>query len=1104
MPEPADSRSVPLADLEGRSAVREHLDETLFVEAGAGSGKTTALVGRIVELVRARRVGLGEIAAITFTEAAAAELRARLHRALVSAEDPWLNEQAHEIEDATITTIHGFAQRLLSEHPIEAGLPLRFEVLDEIAGAIDFERRFAAFLDRLYEDGRVRSVLLGALALGVRPTALAAVSRAIEERFDPSVLPGSPAPDETLEELVSRAAREVESAAVDAVARRADCRVGGDRLFDLLGELDVEVTAAHSGRDWLDELRWLVSLVGRKAGRTGNREDWDDIEAVRDAISEYDEVRRDALESVGSHVAARLGRLLLEEARLAADVRRRTGRLRFHDLLIGARDLVRDHPGIHRAVRARFRYVLVDEFQDTDPVQLELLMLIGSQSGVLEPGRLFFVGDPKQSIYAFRGAALALYEQARREISGDEPARLVTNFRSVPGVVAFVNEVFAELFATTSPTLSLSRAADLVAVRDAGERPAVVCFGAPGELRAAERRATESAEVAALLLRAIEEGWTVEDRGERRRLRAGDVAILLPTRTSLPALEDALDEVGLDYRVAHSTLVYASLEVRELLMLLAAVDDPGDERVVLGALRTSALGCSDADLLAWRQAGGSWRLDGDAVIAGSVQEACSRLWEISRMRHELQLDALLERLVERCSLRQLLAWRRNRAEGLRRLEFVLDRARGFVRAGGSSIGEFLDLADREARSGARGVELLASDDETDAVRILTIHGAKGLEFPFVVLADLGADRGSAAPEAGALGGATGIEWRLGSGCETAGYAAALATERQLEREESIRLAYVAATRARDYLAIGLSHRPSRSGTGSLAQAITAAIEAGGSQPARFAPLVAPRTPARRSAGERAGHRPLAGSDLTARRDRRTRLLERAARPRSIASSSLSERDGFDPAGGRSRRRERLVASDRAAEDDQAAGWFRARQASALGRAVHLVLQRADLSGEPDLDALVRRAAEEEDVLHRTDAVKALALAALSCDAVTRASTRPWHRREVPFSLALDHGVLEGVVDLCYPEDDGLVVVDYKTDQLSSPGEADRTLPRYRLQAGAYALGLSLVTGIEVRRVVFVFLSSPNGAVVRELPDLASAREDARTTATARLSAGVLG
>lgn len=1060
-----------LADAADRERIATELAATLFVEAGAGTGKTRALVDRLVGLIRSG-VPVAGLAAITFTEAAAAELRARVRERLVrlsadQPDDPVLRRALGDLDDAALTTIHGFCQKILLEDPLRAGLPLRVRVLDDIEAELEFEARFSAFLDALFDEPAAQSLVSAALALGLSPEDLRGLARALEDRWHLDV--ADAAADGDLRTAAEGAHRAVAEALAPLPHLLAHCTDEDDRLHRALGGL-VRASARFATREgWLDRLRAVALLDVPRVGRAGKKTAWPgcDVEEVRAAVATVREVREEALGQLHDAVLRALLGRLAGAARLGAAARRRRGELVFHDLLVFCRDLLRTDPAVRAALRARIGHVLVDEFQDTDELQLEILMLIGApgDGAPLDPGRLFFVGDPKQAIYRFRGADVGLYERARAALEERAQARLVANFRSVPGVLDFVNALFARLLADGAVA-----PAPLVAARPGLGATAVHLLGAPlADVNAAERRREEAQLVADALARVVAEGWTVAEGEHVRPARYGDIAVLVTRRTGLGELEAALEAAGVPYRLAASALVYASPEVHDLLACLRAIERPGEERAVLGALRSTAFGCDDGALLAYRRAGGQWRIGAappPGCAAGPVVAALADLGRLRALRHGRSVADLVAAVIADRQLYAGAAALARREDAWRRLASVLADASAYAEAGGAHLGGFLAWAERQEKR--RSAEQIPAEPDDDAVQVLTVHAAKGLEFPVVVVAELGSTpRGPAGPTI--LPGADGrLEVRVRAGCATRGFVAAAEEDRLAGSEEQLRLAYVATTRARDHLLVSVVHQPAAGPANmTLAEQVQRACqEFGGWE------HLPPRGAASR------GERPVAPapSDAAAAAAYGATLAERRALLAAAPSRPVVAPSALGVVG---------------APSPESAG-----AATALGRAVHAVLERVDLTTGQGLDELAVAAAAAAGCAGEGERVAQLAAAALAAPSVRAASTADQVWRELPLLASVGDVLVDGAVDLCYRRGDEIVIVDYKTDVLAASESAAAAAERHRLQVGCYALALGAVLGRRVDRCVLVFLAADGRALEHEfaaLDELAAAAGAALAT-----------
>lgn len=864
-----------LGDAAARERVRTHIDSTLFVDAGAGTGKTTALVGRFLELVR-NGVPVPAIAAITFTEAAATELRDRLRNALDDAEAA--GEVAagtvETLDEAAISTLHGFAQRLLAAAPLQAGVPPGFTVVDETHALQAFDHRWNQFCDEVENAPDTAALLERALAAGVTYRSLRAVAGELHQARHrlPDVAPASfararaaaLAPVEVGPAVAAlRKAAAYAEAALDP-ADKLCLLLNGDVLpgfEELASELEAATTDA-------DRVELLAAITAMPTSAPGNKRCWgeqiEDVRAARDAACATVDT---AIAGVRERLVPALTSLLCGFVTSYAEERLHEGTLEFHDLLVAARDLLRRHDQVRHNLAARYQRLLIDEFQDTDPLQIELATLLtttaadthGRAWDELEagPGRLFFVGDAKQSIYRFRNADLQLFERARAA-HGAELVALDNNFRSVPGILTWVNEVFDELLdAQTVPGQAPPQ--PLVAARRelAGSGPAVRMLGGVfADMRAAERRAAAASDVAAVLHEAHRDGWPVgtgapnaEGIEATRHARWADMAVLLPTRTSLPQLEAALVAHDVPYRVDSASLVWQSAPVRDVLLVLAVISDPNDTVALVGALRSPLLGCPDGALLEYHRAGGHW--EGWRWRRPPPEQPLPPhhpvLVALAALRHLAEQQAgpvggFVDLVLRRLGAFEVATANRRPRDHWRRVRFLVEEARAFDHSTGGTLAEFVVWAQLQGSDEARVREPVLPEDDDDAVPILTVHGAKGRQFPICVLSGLGQTPNTTKPNV--LWEADGqpvVSFR--KGIADAAYGPLSELEGAYADHERIRLLYVAATRARDHLVVCL-HRAADDDAKAAERPQAASLAA------RLAHMLAARQPAGEAPPER--------------------------------------------------------------------------------------------------------------------------------------------------------------------------------------------------------------------------------------------------------------
>lgn len=1086
-------------DAADRLLVTERLDATLFVEAGAGSGKTDSLVRRVANLVLAG-VPIGSIAAITFTEKAASELRHRVRERLLAVVAASTDEThvrlattaVEELDLAPVGTLHAFARRVLNEFPVEAGLPPRFDVLDEVQSATAFHERFTDFLEELLDSpDSVRLVELCehdrfGVEKGVRRMAedFQANWDLVEDRVA-SVMP--PRADELV------ALREV----TQACAAIASFSAPPDDSQELVITEFARIVQQLSAQLPLGELLRLFHelLTIANAGK-GNTTHWnrfhrsgDVVIAYREAVARARATTKSALVRLNEERRLTLGAMLREFTLQSVRDRELAGELEFHDLLVLARRLVANNPDVRRQLHQRYTHLLLDEFQDTDPIQLELAVRITAdpdQAGDWRhlhplPGRLTVVGDPKQSIYRFRRADIAQFLRASDQI-GAQRATLRANFRSASPIIDWVNSTMGRLItfeADAQPAYE-----PLVAARRGGhEHGSVTVLGVQqhddlGRAAAEALREREAADVAAVVVEALTDKWQVWREGALHDCRAGDIAILLPSRLSLTALEVALAARGVPFRAENSSLVYAASEIRALMLALRVADDPTDELALVSVLRTSLFGCSDRHLYEWKVTHGqswNWRhlpdIDselGEHPVAVGLR-CLGELESLARYSTPSQLLAWL--VNERCVMELALA-NRDFRDVWRRVRFVIDQARAWSEAGGHGVRRYLLWTRLQGDEGRFVAETVLPETDHDAVRIMTVHAAKGLQFPITIVSGLSSrpvtnkGRRVVWPEA---------TWML-SDPDDPTYQQFKPIDEQMDDAERIRLLYVACTRAMDHLVVSL-HRtdgPHKTSAKLLAEASQGAGHREFTGHERL--LAAPPAPASE----------LAWADEDEWWQAWQHDLALASRPAAMSATALAH-------AGESAPREALF--DEGVRKDpidlDLPPWQRGRYGTAIGRAVHAVLQYADLRSGRNIAALSVAQAAAEGVPDHAGTIEQLARSVLTAPIVAESITFE-HWRELFVAAAVEGTIVEGYIDLLVRHPQlGLTIVDYKTDQIPEGAERTTRLARYARQLAAYGLALERVLGEQVAGGVLVMCTTEGTAVQLPITDWTARTDELR-------------
>ena len=1102
------------SDQQHRDRILQSLDENLFVEAGAGTGKTTALVGRIVTLIASGAAKMAGLAAITFTEAAAAELRDRVRRDLeIAAEDDSRDVDSRdrcrravsEMDAASIQTLHSFAQSLLRELPLEAGLPPGFEMLDPIAADLRFQQAWDQWLDESLESAELGPKLARALHLGLNLDQLRRVASALNDDYDlvaETAIAGASEPTLTIGNRLAEAVAEIER------LRRFSKNGDGDLLFDHTAEVVAlaQRLPAAGGGDHAYE-RALVRLLGwkRLSTRSGNQKNWDRDEVtgvnacklLKDMLQELEGLRAEEIAALRTAAFAPALEAVRKFVVDQSARRKEEGHAGFHDLLVWARDMLRDNPDARRRFQRCFHHLLVDEFQDTDPIQAEIAFFLagdpddraGSMSKDWEaivptPGKLFMVGDPKQSIYRFRRADIVTMAHVRNHLV-HESTPLQQNFRSQQSIISWVNHAFGRWMRNEDGSELQAEYRDLVATHGLPKEgedappPAVYFVGEGVDGNADTARRLEGLAVAALARRVKEERWQVrsQEHGGWRDATYRDICLLLPSRTNLEALEQELEAADVPYRIESESIVLGTEDVRQLLNCLRAIDSPGDQVALVAALRSTAFSCSDVELLQFVDDGGRFDYLHPGSATGPVAEALAVLHESNKKCGLKPPDELIEEFIRERHLVELSFDRRRPRERWRRLRFVVEEARAYQRAGGSSLRGFLDWIERQVVERARAVESPAPESDEDCVRIMTIHAAKGLEFPVVVLTGFGSspNRNSDNVIVDRASGQAEIELTLPGGIHvpTPGYEAAKSRESAAAEAEEVRLAYVACTRAKDHLLVSLFRPEAKKDTTRAAKLEEfCADHLDLFQKLDWESLVEAAAAYTPQAEEE--ERLASGGDFATLRAQweaqRDSTIEKASRPQAQAVTAIAQRVRGQPPRVPT---EGDVSSEKAEAGEGEIPYRRGRGGTNLGRAVHAVLQSIDLLTGEGLEDICRAQAEAEGIGDEAKDVLELSRNALATEtvkglveSVKKGSAN--YYREVFVSTKLGDRLVEGFIDLLIDAPGGITIVDYKTDRLSTK-QVQELGPEYEVQLGLYARAVGETTGKPVREATLLFL-----------------------------------
>ena len=1043
----------------------------MLVEAAAGTGKTTSMIGRMVELLANGNCKIDTLAAVTFTRKAAAEIRGRFQIAIEKAVTDCKGEAADRLGEALahidrcfIGTIHSFCGRLLRERPVEAGVEIGFSELDDVADDRLRNTAWNEYIDSLVthkspatEQAEIATALADA---GIEVTMLRDAFLRLCDFPDvgqwPEPTQKMPSADDARQAL-DKYARHLktimpfENIGNDALMPKLNIIARMVRVLDLRYERNVAIILEIFTRTKTPKVIHK-SWPDRKEQALSEQQGW---EMFRDQIAVP---FLDAWREYRYGIVLRAIRpaIALYEKRL-----RMEGALNFQDLLLLSARLLKKGPSIRRYFQHCFTHLLVDEFQDTDPIQAEVMLLLTADD-VTEncwqncrplPGSLFVVGDPKQSIYRFRRADIVTYRRVKKIIaeSGGRIVPLSTNFRSEPYLIDWVNGQFIDVFGQEE-TDQIPQFVPMQAGRNASggkhlaglHRLAVPKFR--NQLEATEYEADL---IARTIHQAISERWELPgDDGTLRGARAEDFMIITRKKKFLSHYGRKLQELDIAHQVTGGYSLIGVVELRLLTICLRALARVEDPIALIAVLRSELFGVSDTALYAWKEAGGQFLLQEalpDRLAEkdrATIGEPLARLNRYSSWLRQLPMVTAIERIARDLGLPARAA----------------TAADGAMRAGGL-LGAIEKLRnDRKQIWNLEAVtetldELCAGNEEADGVpvmprteqpvRIMNLHKAKGLEANIIFLAGVqdekvydaelhidrteGETRGFFAIHA-ARTSKRGPRSLLAQPADWEQHAA---QESLFLRAERDRLAYVAATRARSGLVV--TCLDGKIGSWDF-------FEPAGDT---FLPLATPPAAHKSKAPPRAEQN---DPDAAA-----------AAAARAWQEVTVPTYD--------------VVAAKAHALDKETTlppPQHTGEHGTEWGTAIHTLLEAAMENPAAELAPLGRSVLEQQNL--DPGLLESL------LESVARAIGSPIWRRaqesserlvEAPFSyLACEDGfdtVVRGVIDLAFREQDGWVLVDYKSDQAGKDSEKASQLlaARYAAQLAAYAEAWSKVTGERV-------------------------------------------
>ena len=1111
-------------DRASRQRIRNSLAESLLVEASAGTGKTTELIARIVAVLASGLTTINRMVAVTFTNKAAGELKLRLRQELDRARETvktpqerlYIEDALEHLEEASIGTIHSFCAQILRERPVEAVVDPAFEELSEQQASRIYERAFRAWMQRNLGEG----------SPGLRRALARLASRDSYDRASP------------IEQLQSAAWKLIEWRDHPAPWRRVlfDRRAEIDRLVEQV-KLIAEAASRCAKRNdnlvkSLRPAQALTTWIER--AEEARARDYDSLESL--LIKLLGDIKRDSKKGSGffaegvprEQVVQARQHLLdqLETFQQAADadlaailrsemwdlvdqydrLKRRAGKLDFVDLLLLSRDLVRDKPEVRRYLQNRFTHIFIDEFQDTDPLQAEILLLLAAGDPAEAdwrkvsptPGKLFVVGDPKQSVYKFRRADVVLYREIRDALQnrGVGVVQLTTSFRALRPIQQLVNAAF-------QPEMQ----DDVVSGQAAysplhGEtaalpgQPSIVALPAPrpyGSMRISKQAidACLPETIVAFIEWLHSSSWKVRDPENPSQLvpiKSRHICLLFRRFTNFgkDITRDyvrSLEAREIPHLLVGSKSFHSREEVETLRAALTAIEWPEDELSVFATLKGSLFAIPDNLLLRFHHEVG--RLHPFRALpenlAGEfapIAEALQLLADLNRSRNRRPIADTVNSLLESTRAHAGFALRPAGHQVLANVYRIADLARSFELSGGVSFRGFVEEMDAQSEK-AESAEAPVLEEGAEGVRLMTVHAAKGLEFPIVILADMTANIAASDPDRYVDARERLCATRL-LRCAPWELRENEPAERLREGAEGVRVAYVAATRARDLLVIPtVGDEPLDGWLGPLNKAIYPAHDRfRNATTAEGCPKFGDSSVANRPffANDEPSvqpglHTPQQGQHEVIWWDPRILKLAPPAnlgvRQEAILKDDSNEespslaayrdwkaqREKVNAAG-QEKEFDVFTATEamEAPPDFSVAVKFEALKKPAgrsagprFGTLVHTILRDVALDGKADQLATVHGrvlGATDQEIKDAIEAVDA----ALKHPLLERARKSKLCRRELPILLKLEpNRVLEGVIDLAFEENGIWHIVDFKTDA---------ELQHYENQLRWYSLALA--------------------------------------------------
>ncbi len=1059
-------------DSESRLAAQFDLDSNMVVEAAAGTGKTSLLIARILSLVIGKGIPLEKIAALTFTNKAAAEMKIRLaqqlhqisllaHRPedvsetlkqlLASLKNKFPLDQAtieqraasalNLIERAPIETFHSFMARILRLYPLEAGLSPAFEIDEGRNLNRLFESEWEAWLDSELSSSAPREkdwllILKFAAIKDLKDFAKELCQAKI------SIEPAIHASKETLENLKSLR-QKLKKIPEGKPAPQSKAFLA--RFSDIQNQIEGLIQAGSLKNPEIPE-NWNQST--QKSAWPKWPKAW---EEYADEKKIYERAQKIVgLSSPEKNALVEKTTLLLTPFRKKfSDAFKKAGFISFDNLLIEARELLKNHLKIRNEIKRFYHSFLVDEFQDTDPLQGEILFFLAEdinsasdhwQEARPGPGRIFVVGDPKQSIYRFRGADIAAYQDFTQKIlsyPNSKSLALNLNFRSKAEVLAPINSLFSKTMREEKGLQAAHQ--ELQTAQALSSAPALEIVKLSFSKPSASSEEFQKAETQWICR------WVQENCGPKKKFRYKDVAILWRTRTGSSHLIEAFKDAQIPYAAQLKNSLYSSQEFIDFLNLIRVLDNPADEISLTALMRSPLSDTKDSDLAA---------LKSETKSAFPLQKTLDFL---RKRLGRIPLPRFLDQALKETALLPIAAKAYHGPQSASNLLKAVRLAEEIAEKEGLSAREMIERISQEIKSGEEEGENPLADESLDCVRLLTIHKAKGLEFPIVFIPRISsAGKDNEIPLSLS-------DWKT----QTVGFylpkakAASLnmallqINEKERLSHEVLRLLYVGLTRAKEKIFL-IGDKDFSPGKRSFSQFLSQDLSLS-SQDLTADFLL---TNSKSSPREKIKKISIKPEEWAIHWKNRSKLARASSTPWSL-SPTQTQTDFFEEENS-------LPQQNRA---------------SLLGQICHEALRNLDFKNPGDAKKIISAASAslaqlnpellETELMDEAAALIEKFLRAPAAKGISKAKILG---REIPFVYPDQGALVKGIIDLVYQTETETIIVDYKTGlpPLSEEEEISARA-RYRPQAETYLRALEKSLGKKAR-FQLLFLRRPDSPI----------------------------